>query len=185
MIAIHAERVLNDPAAVRWVMPPGLVATGWVRSAPGALGEMLASGALTAGLVEATAMWLWLREDLSWRQQGGPVDRALRDALAVSDGWEIEPAPGDVLERVTTDLLDGTVGDFLRSHGGTATAQRLESDAVEIQLGGACEHCSAAGHTLRLRLLGELQRRCPDLIELDGEQPADGRLTVSLTPVTG
>lgn len=184
MIAIHAERVTNDPAAVRWVMPAGLVDSGRVRSAPGALGEMFASGTLTAGLVEPTAIWLWLRDDLSWRQHGGPVDRALREALDGQDGWDIEPAPGDVLERVTTDLLDGTVGDFLRSHGGTATAQRLDDDAIEVQLGGACEHCSAAGHTLRLRLLGELRQRCPDLIELDGEQPADGRLTVSLTPVS-
>jgi len=32
---------------------------------------------------------------------------------------------------------------------------------VTIQLGGACEHCPAAEHTLHQRLIGELRRRMP------------------------
>jgi Fe/S biogenesis protein NfuA len=185
VIAIHAERVTGEPSAVRWVIPAGLLPAGRIRRAPGDMGRLFADGTLTAGMAEHTAVWIWLRDGLSWRQQGGVVDRALRDALQSSADWDIEPAPGEVLERITADILDGSVGDFLRSHGGTATVRRLDDDVVEVQLGGACEHCSAAGHTLRLRLLGELQRRCPDLMELDGDQAADGRLTVALRPTAG
>ena len=42
--------------------------------------------------------------------------------------------PGEVLARVTTDLLDGSVGDFIRSHGGrwspSAPATRWRSDSA-------------------------------------------------------
>jgi Fe/S biogenesis protein NfuA len=179
VIAIHAERVIGDPSAVRWVVPPGLLTPGRIRRAPGAVGRLFADGTLTAGMAEHTAVWLWLRDDLSWRRLGRAVDRALRDGLLAPEGWDITPAPGDVLERVTADLLDGSVGDFVRSHGGSATARRLDGGVIEVQLGGACEHCSAAGHTLRLRLLGELRRRCPDLVELEPDHE-DGRLTVCL-----
>jgi hypothetical protein len=42
------------------------------------------------------------------------------------------------------------------------------------------EHCPAAGHTLRLRLMDELRRRCPGLTEVD----RDGtQLTLSLGAV--
>jgi Fe/S biogenesis protein NfuA len=182
VIAIHAERVVGEPSAVRWVIPPGLLTPGHIGRAPGALGQLFTAGKLTDGMAEHAAVWLWLRDGLSWRREGQAVDHALRDALRSPADWQIEPAPGDVLERVTADLLDGSVGDFLRSHGGSATARRLDDDIVEVQLGGACEHCSAARHTLRLRLLGELRRRCPDLVELSGDQAPNGRLTVCLRP---
>lgn len=167
MIGIHAERVADDERAVRWVVPGGSVAVGRVRHAPGRLGEMLSEGMLSDALTEHTAVWLWLRDGLSWAQSGAEVQRALRDALADPDGWVVEPAPGEVLERVTADLLAGSVGDFVRSHGGSVTARPAGGDAVAVQLGGACEHCPAAEFTLRARLLGELRRRCPDLVEVD------------------
>lgn len=86
-------------------------------------------------------------------------------------------APGEVLEWVTADLAVGVVGDFVRLHGGTVIAQR-DGDTVTVRLGGACEHCPAAGLTLRQRLLGALRDRCPDLAELDR---GDGQLTVGLS----
>lgn len=176
MIALHAERVSGEPQAVRWVVRTEGVAVGRVMSAPGELGRLFADGTLTAGLVEPTGVWLWLRDGMSWRSTGSAVSGALRAALAAPDEWVIEPAPGDVLERVVTDLLDGSVGDFVRSHGGSVDASR-DGDVVNVRLGGACENCPAADHTLRARLIGELQRRCPDLVELDSR---GGRLTLSL-----
>lgn len=176
MIGIHAERVDGDDRVVRWVMPAGLLPTGRVRRAPGRLGEMLGAGAISGALVEHTAVWLWLREDLSWPEMGPPVQSALREALADPDGWLVETAPGEVLEHVTADLLAGSVGDFVRSHGGSVSAQRA-GDAVTVALGGACEHCPAAGLTLRGRLIGELRNRCPDLIEIDRE---NRQLTLTL-----
>ncbi len=167
MIAIHAERVAGDDRAVRWVVPAGILTVGRVRWAPARLGEMLSDATLSDALVEHSAVWLWLREGLSWTSEGAAVQSALREALADPAGWMIEPAPGEVLAHVTEDLLSGSVGDFVRSHGGSATARQAGGDAVAVQLGGACEHCPAAEYTLRLRLLGELRRRCPDLVELD------------------
>lgn len=184
MIGLHAERVDDDPRAVRWVMlPAGTLPVGRVRSAPGRLGEMFADATLTAGLVEHTAVWLWLRDDLSWADLGTAVQSALREALADPAGWIVDPAPGEVLERVAGDLLAGSVGDFIRSHGGTAAAERVAgSDAVSVRLGGACSNCVAADHTLRLRLLDGLRQRCPDLVE---EPSAESGLTLRLSGPRG
>lgn len=175
MIGIHAERVAGDDRVVRWVIPAGLLPTGRVRWAPGRLGEMLCDGTFSDALTEHTAVWLWLRDDLSWSASGAAVQSALREALAHPDGWKVDPAPGEVLQHVTTDLLAGSVGDFVRSHGGSVTAQR-HGDEVAVQLGGACEHCAAAEFTLRARLLGALRSRCPNLAESVGK----GALTVRL-----
>ena len=176
MIGIHAERVAADDRAVRWVVPAGTLPAGRVRKAPGRFGEMLTDGTISDALAEHTAVWLWLREDLSWTQLGAAAQSALRDALADPDAWLVEPAPGEVLENVTADLLAGPVGDFVRSHGGSVSAGR-SGDEITVQLGGACEHCPAAGYTLRLRLLDELRRRCPDLVETEH---GHGGLTLTL-----
>lgn len=181
MIAMHAERVAGEPRAVRWVVPSGRLRCGRVAGAPGRLGALLADGTLTGGLTEHSAVWLWLRDGLSWRGQGRQVAEALRAALAEPDGWVIEPAAGEVLARVIADLLDGPVGEFVRSHGGTVAAERA-GDVVTVTLGGACEHCPAAEHTLHQRLIGELRRRCPDLVELDSR---GGRLTLGLESKAG
>ena len=175
-IPLHAERVTAEPQAVRWVMPPGRLPVGRIAAGPGRLGALLTDGTLSAGLVEHNAVWLWLRDGLSWSAAGAEVRAALQDALADPAGWTIAAAPGEVLQRITTDLLDGPVGDFVRSHGGTVNAQR-RGDAVTVQLGGACEHCPAAGMTLRQRLMGELHRRCPDLVEAGRDE---NQLTLTL-----
>lgn len=176
-VALHAERVAGDPQAVRWVIPPGILPVGRVRRAPGRLGESFADGTLTAGLVEHGALWLWLRADASWADYGAPVQSALRDALTDQGGWNVEAAPGEVLARVVADLLDGSVGDFVRSHGGSVRTERVGADAVAVSLGGACEHCPAAEQTLRARLMDQLRRRCPDVSETDRGR---GRMTVRL-----
>ena len=177
MIGIHAERVAGDDQVVRWVIPAGLLpTTGLVRQAPGRLGDMLRDGTLSGALAEHSAVWLWLRDGLAWSSAGAAVHAALREALADPHGWALEPAPGSVLEHVTADLLSGSVGDFIRSHGGSVSTHR-SGDTVTVRLGGACEHCPAAGMTLRGRLIGELRGRCPDLVEVN----RDGReLTLTL-----
>ncbi len=177
---MHAERVTGDPQAVRWVVADKPLSTGRVYRAPGELGRLFDDGTLTGGLVENTAVWLWLRDGLTWREQGAAVSDALRCALDEPDGWDVRPTP-EVLQRVTHDLLDGPVGDFLRSHGGSAAISCVGEDAVAVQLGGACEHCPASTYTLRLRLLGELRRRCPNLVEVESSR-GSGQLVVRLTP---
>lgn len=177
MIALHAERVAADPQAIRWVLPAGTLPVGRVLHAPGTIGGQLDDGTLSGALVENSALWLWLRDGLSWGEHGRLIQAPLRDALADPGGWLIDPAPGEVLLRVTTDVLDGSAGDFIRSHGGAVTATRQGDTDVVVKLGGACEHCAAAEYTLRMRLLGELRRRCPDIVEVDN---GGGRLTLAL-----
>lgn len=176
MIGIHAERVAGDDRAVRWVVPAGLLPVGRVQRAPGRLGELLSEGTFSDVLTEHSAVWLWLREGLSWATLGPSVQAALREALTDPDGWVVAAAPGEVLEHVTADLLAGSVGDFVRSHGGSVNTHRA-GDMVTVRLGGACEHCPAAGLTLRGRLIGELRSRCPDLVEVD---QGGRRLTITL-----
>ena len=176
VIGIHAERVADDDQVVRWVVPAGLLPAGRARLAPGRLGEMLREGTFSDALTENTAVWLWLRDGLSWSTVGTSVQAALREALGDPLGWTVEPAPGEVLEHVTADLLAGSVGDFVRSHGGSVRTHR-SGDTVTVRLGGACEHCPAAGMTLRGRLIGELRGRCPDLVEVDH---ASRELTLTL-----
>ncbi len=176
MIGVHPERVTGDRLAVRWVVPGGSLPAGRVTAAPGRLGGMVREGTLAAGLVEYGAVWLWLRDGESWTAHGAAVRSALVEALDDPSGWTIRPAAGEVLHRVATDLIDGSLGDFIRSHGGSVGVERLDDDIVAVRLGGACQNCVAADHTLRLRLLGDLRRRCPDLIETD-----DGRGGLTMT----
>ena len=178
MIGIHAERVAGDPQAIRWVIPAGTLPLGRVLGAPGRIGDLLGDMTLSDALIEPTAVWLWLRDGLLWSQYGNDIQAALRDALADPGGWEIAPAPGEVLQRVTEDLLEGSVGDFVRSHGGSVVATR-QGEEVVVQLGGACEHCPAAEYTLALRLLEAMRRRCPDVIETARGR---GQLRVRLSP---
>ena len=175
-IRLHAERVSREPQAVRWVVPGGRLPTGRITAAPGRLGALFTDGTIDAGLSEHGAVWLWLGEGLSWSAKGAEVRAALQNALTDPTAWRIEAAPGEVLEKITADLLDGPVGDFVRSHGGSVSAQRC-GDTVTVRLGGACEHCPAAGLTLRQRLVGELRDRCPDLVEVDRD---DRQLTLTL-----
>ncbi len=151
--------------------------TGRLRGAPGQLGEMLRGAVFADALVEPGAVWLWLADGQSWPQHGTRVQSALREALADPGAWTVDPAPGEVLKRVTADLLAGPIGDFIRSHNGTVTTQRSGREVL-VQLGGACEHCPAAEYTLRLRLLDALRRRCPDLIETGGQRGGQLRLTL-------
>lgn len=178
MIALHAERVAADRRAVRWVMPAGSLPVGRVRRAPGRLREMFDDGTLTAAMTEHTAVWLWVGNPDDWAAIGARVRSALGDALADPGAWVVEPAPGEVLHLVAGDVLDGSVGEFIRSHGGTAVAERVDGgDIVAVRLGGACRNCVAADQTLRLRLTDALRRRCPDLAEVAA---ADGRIILRL-----
>ena len=176
-VALHPERVAGEPAAVRWVVPAGIVPSGRVVSAPGRLGGLLADGTLTAALAEHAAVWLWLRDGLTWREHGRAIGAALRQALAEPRDWVVEPAPAEVLSRVTADVLDGSVGDFVASHGGAVAVHRVDDDVVAVELGGACKNCPAVDDTLRQRLLQQLCRRCPDVTEVDR---TGGRLLLTL-----
>ena len=177
MIGIHAERVVGDDRWSAGWCPPAPLPVGRVRVAPGRFGEMLRDGNDFRRIERTHRRLAVAARRVVVGDVGTGGMAALREALVDPRAWVVEPAPGEVLEHVTADPLAGSVGDFVRSHGGSVTARPAGGDAVAVQLGGACEHCAAAEFTLRARLFGELRRRCPDLVEVDR---GGGGLTVTL-----
>ena len=103
--------------------------------------------------------------------EGDPVWTQFWDGVGAYIDFTNPRAQAWWREHVTADLLAGSVGEFVRSHGGSVGTHRA-GEIVTVRLGGACEHCPAAGLTLRGRLIGELRSRCPDLVEVeqDGKQ---------------
>jgi Fe/S biogenesis protein NfuA len=165
-VPTHPETVAGDPRALRWMVPAGLVPTGRVRRAPDELGRLFADGTLTAGLVGHVSVWLWLRPGSSWRDEGPRVRSALQRALAVPTGWLVEPAADEVLARVSNELLDGSVGDYVRSHGGAVEVSAVTDGTVELRFGGVCAECPALGLTMQRRVERALRSRWPDVVDV-------------------
>ena len=184
-VPVHPEPVTDRDDEIRWVVPAGILPPGPVRSAPGRLGELLASGVLVDALAERAALWLRLT-DGTWRARGAEVRTALQEALLEPAGWVVE-APDDAgLTRVTDDVLAGTVGDYIRSHGGRIAVSSVHDGAVELDLDGTCEHCPAAGLTLHARVETAVRERWPDLVGVrdvagraDGHDPDDARAALA------
>ena len=110
-IPLHAERVTGEPQAVRWVVPAGRLPAGRISLAPGRLGEMFADGTLSAGLTEHTAVWLWLRDGLSWAARGTEVRAALQGAAQMNvlefHPWNARNLHIDKPDRMVFDLDRG------------------------------------------------------------------------------
>ena len=184
-VPVHPEPVAGRADEIRWVVPAGILPPGLVRTAPGRLGELLASGALVEALAERAALWLRLT-DGTWRARGAEVRTALQEALLEPAGWVVD-APDDAgLTRVTDDVLSGTVGDYIRSHGGGIAVSTVRDGVVELDLDGTCEHCPAAGLTLHARVESAVRDRWPDLDAVrdaagraDGHDPEDARAALA------
>ena len=161
--AVHPEAVPGDPSTMRWVVPAGLLPPGALLRAPGALGALLADSTLTDGLVEHAAVWLTL-PDGSWFEQGAYVRSALQSALGDPAGWIVDETAHDAaLARIVAGVLAGSVGDYVRSHGGALQVADVTDGVVRIALDGTCDHCPAAGLTLHARVETAVRERWPAL----------------------
>ncbi|MEU0253412.1 NifU family protein [Streptomyces sp. NPDC006184] len=168
VIPMHPEATA-DPQTVRWVIPAGtLPVVGKVAEAPDELGAMLHSEDVASIEVEAQAVVIRLADGRSWSGTGARVRDALSAALQHPRRWR--PAhvvtDDDVLRAALQDVLDGSVGDYIRSHGGEVTIAFAHDRRAEVRMEGTCSHCPAAGFTLHSRLESELRARFPDLVEL-------------------
>lgn len=168
-VTLHPEAVPGRADTVRWVIPEGLLPCGVVTLAPGALGELMRAGTITGAVVECAAVWLTMGQPHSWARQGAAVRAALADALTTPDEWEISREIDDVLTLVGTDVLAGSLGDYIRSHGGEIVLRDVRDGVLQVSMHGACAHCPAAGVTLQARLESAIRARCPDLVELREE----------------
>lgn len=169
LVPVHPEAVAGDPSRLRWVVPVGsLPFLGPVAVAPGALGALVAEGVLVDLEVEPDAVAMSLRDGLGWRAQGPRVRSALHQALARPDDWRPDAGAasmrdgGDaVVARIVSDALAGSVGDYVRSHGGGVELVDVCDGVVRVRLSGTCRGCPAMGATIGRHLQGELTRVCP------------------------
>ena len=151
-----------DPA-LRWVIPAGLIPCGVPVALPRPLAELFDEGLLVKALVEESAIWLWIGEGQSWSTLGVQVRSALGESLRHLDQWRIESDDETVLNLVATGVLDGPVGDVIRSHGGCVELACVTGNTVTVRMSGACSSCPAIGFTLRNRIEQEIRRRYSSL----------------------
>ncbi|MEV7238514.1 NifU family protein [Streptomyces sp. NPDC051020] len=184
VIPMHPEAT-TDPQAVRWVIPAGtLPVVGEIADAPDELGTMLHSEDVASIEVETQAVVIRLADGQSWSGTGARVRDALSAALQHPQRWR--PADvvteDDMLRAALQDVLDGSAGDYIRSHGGAVTIVSAHARHAEVRMAGTCTHCPAAGFTLHSRLESELRARFPDLVELRAtEEPGKAARRTWLT----
>ncbi len=108
---------------------------------------------------------LRLRPGLSWRRDGAAVRTALQAALAQPEHWQPahEGTPDDVLRMAVVEVIDGDVGDYVRSHGGQIELVDVQDGDVRVRMNGACTHCPASRVTLGDRFEIAVQARYPQL----------------------
>lgn len=172
MIPIHPQRLPGDPHRLRWIIPTGILAgTGQVVSAPEPLAGLLADGTLAEITVEPAAVVTRLCPGRGWTRDGARVRTAMHSALAQPTAWALARESGGqhddaLLHAAARELLDGPVGAFARSHGGTVELVDVHDGVVTVRLGGTCNGCPAARMTLHQRLERQLRQRCPQLRQI-------------------
>lgn len=175
MIALHAVATTN-PQQLHWVIPQdGRLPVGTVRRAPGALGDWLERRVITELVIRDTGVWITLGAENSWRIWGDRVRDALAQALQDPSGWHVEhfdDAAG--LVGIVRELLDGQIGAFAQSHGGSIELVSVTGYHVTVRMSGTCDGCPASGSTLHDRLQHELRRRAGDQVTVS-RAPSRGR----------
>ncbi len=161
-VAVHPERVPGDPATLRWVLPEG-APVAFFPEQGGPLSDLLAQGTLRRVTTEPGALLTCLGEGRHWREDGAAVRAAViatvRDPQPVTHD---DPA----LRRAVLEVLEGSPGDYVRSHGGRAELIEAAQGRVVLRLSGACSHCPAAGITIDRMLEREIRSRYPALVEV-------------------
>lgn len=191
-IPLHPEAVVDDERSLRWVVPAGTLGfVGEVARAPQCLQELVDDGTLGALSVEPAAVRTRLVHG-QWRAQGQRVRSALQEALAHPVQWRpvVVGSEEDVLRMAVQEVVDGEVGDYIRSHGGQVSVVGVHGNDVEVSLSGSCSHCPASDLTLTTRLETAVRARYPALGAMTARDGGGGgsvasglRRHLSLTPL--
>ncbi len=156
LIPIHPEAVDGDGDTLRWAVPAatlGLV--GVPSTVPAALQALLDERVLESVSIEPGAVRTTLATGQSWRDHGARVRAALQESLATPEQWTSSgpsSSADDLLRAVVRQVIDGEVGDYIRSHGGRVELIAVRDHDVEVELAGACAHCPASEFTLTRRI---------------------------------
>ncbi len=167
LIPVHPESVVGDADTLRWVIPAAVLGiVGVPASLPAPLQVLLDTGVLDSVTVEPAAVRTTLADGSAWGDHGARVRVALQQALEAPEQWR--PAgtgscADDLLRAAVHQVLDGEVGDYIRSHGGSVRLLDAHDDHVEVELAGACAHCPASEFTLTSRIETGIRALYPDL----------------------
>jgi Fe-S cluster biogenesis protein NfuA len=168
MIPIHPQACAGQPDQLRWIVPAGLLPfTGTPAAVPEPVAALVADGTLVQVRVEPDAIVTVLGAGWDRVRSGARLRSALHAALDEPAGWRPAGSPpredDEALRAAAAALLDGPVGQFAQSHGGSIELVGAQDGIVTVRLVGACHGCPAARHTLRQRLEEQLRRRHPGL----------------------
>lgn len=156
LVPVHPESVAGDARALRWICPAGtLDFVGAPAELPAILQRLLDDATLESVSAEPAAVQTRLATGRTWQDHGAQVRDALQAALGAPGQWRAAAgtAPGDdVLRQAVLQVINGQVGDYIRSHGGQVELLTAHDDEVEVRLSGACGHCPASDVTLTDRL---------------------------------
>ncbi|MFY2791729.1 NifU family protein [Rhodococcus sp. MALMAid1271] len=188
MVPTHPESVVGEPSVLRWIIPAGLLPfVGPVTTAPVALQSSIDDGTIARIDVEPTAIRIRLSAGRSWRTEGDRIRRALHGALAVPDAWmpQVDASPDAILRMAVLEVIDGDVGDYIRSHGGIIELVGVSDGRVRLSLNGSCAHCPASDVTLTERVERAVRTRFPAVREVTAESDkglAGGRRLLGIIP---
>lgn len=189
LVPLHPEAVEGNDRELRWVLPPdALDFIGEPSRVPECLQVLLDDDTVDALTVEPDAVRTRLGVGRTWRAEGPRVRSALQEALAAPAQWSPagDASPDAVLRMAVEQVIDGDVGNYIRSHGGAVELLGVHDGAVEVRLSGACAHCPASEFTLTERFERAVRARYPALTSITartGEPSPGGRRWLGLTPL--
>lgn len=166
VVPVHPEPVPGEEREISWVMPAGTLGlVGAVDVVPPGLQLLLDDGTIEHIFVEPAAVRVRLGAERVWRTEGARVRSVLQAALADRSRWagRGDSSPDAVLAMAVTQVLDGHVGAYVRSHGGNITVIGVHAGEVEVELTGSCSHCPAAELTLAGRFEKAVRELYPEL----------------------
>lgn len=153
--------------------------------------QLLDDGMLKELTIEPTAIRTRLGVGRSWRFEGSRVRAALQTAAASPGQWvPAEATSSDaVLRMAVPQAIDGEVGAYVRSHGGSVELLSVGDGVVVVKLDGSCAHCPASDITLTTRFEKAVRASYPSVRRITAvtgrpvsEDPSPvGRRWLSLT----
>lgn len=188
MVPIHPQAVVDEPSVLRWIIPAGVLPfVGHVTALPPALQSSIDDGTVFRIDVEPTAVRIRLAPGRSWRAEGDQVRTSLQRALETPEAWSTDDvaSPDAILRMAVNEVIDGDVGDYIRSHGGVIELVDVDDGRVQLSLTGACAHCPASGATLSGRVEAAVRNKFPavrEVVARDDRTAASGRRLLGIIP---
>lgn len=184
-----------QPRRVNWVISGGAVTTTLrltagpdlhplVERAPvlADLAELIVAGVLeevviTAAVVDVTLTTSCGDPRRVWATEGSAIRRAILTAISAPEQLVPSADSQDVQAEIDAELatavkaaIAGPLAPLLLGHGGRIEVRGVHDGIVDVELGGACEGCSAAEVTLHRRLESLVRAQFP---QLRGISPID------------